>query len=429
MTETILKNGRVWLDGHIQTCDLLIENAKIKAIGQNLTSPTAKVIDVSNQLVAPGLVDLHVHLRDPGQTAKETIKTGSLAAAHGGFTTIGAMPNVTPVPDTAEQIATLVARNANEGVVHIKQYAPITKQRRAGALTDFAAMKTAGAFAVSNDGSGVQDAGSMFQALKEAQANDLPLAAHVEEDKLLFGGVMNAGAPAKRLGLPGIINAAETSQLARDLELAQQTGAHYHMCHVSTAESVRLIRQAKAAGIKVTCEVTPHHLLLSDDMIKGDDANFKMNPPLRSEQDRQALVAGLLDGTINCIATDHAPHTAAEKQQGFLKSPFGIVGSETAFSLLYTHFVKENIFSLNQLLNWLSTKPAQIFGLKNTGYLGLGTVADIAVFDLNTATTIETDTFLSKGHNSPFIGQSVFGTTTLTLVAGKVAYQKGGTTK
>ncbi|WP_125981558.1 dihydroorotase [Loigolactobacillus iwatensis] len=429
MTETILKNGQVWLDGHLQTCDLLLENTKIKAIGQNLTSPAAKIIDVSNQLVAPGLVDLHVHLRDPGQTTKETIRTGSLAAAHGGFTTIGAMPNVTPVPDTAAQIATLVARNANEGVVHIKQYAPITKQRQAGALTDFAAMKAAGAFAVSNDGSGVQDAGSMYQALKAAQVNGLPLAAHVEEDKLLFGGVMNAGASAKRLGLPGIINAAETSQLARDLELAQQTGAHYHMCHVSTAESVRLIRQAKAAGIKVTCEVTPHHLLLSDDMIKGDDANFKMNPPLRSEQDRQALVAGLLDGTIDCIATDHAPHTAVEKQQGFLKSPFGIVGSETAFSLLYTHFVKENIFSLNQLLNWLSAKPAQIFGLKNTGYLGLGTVADIAVFDLNTATTIAPDTFLSKGHNSPFIGQSIFGTTTLTLVAGKVAYQKGGTTK
>jgi dihydroorotase len=422
----LLKNGQVYLEHQLVTCDIRIQNGKIAALGTDLT-PLADetVFDCTAKLVTPGLVDPHVHLRDPGQTDKETIATGSAAAARGGFTTIGAMPNVIPVPDDATKVADMVQRNTENGLVHILQFSSITKNREAGDLVDFQAVKQAGAFAVSNDGSGVQDAATMLKALAGAAEAGLTLAAHVEEDSLKFGGVINAGPKADELGVPGIINAVETSQLARDIALSEATGAHYHMCHVSTAASVRMIRQAKAAGIPVTAEVTPHHLLLSDEMIPGNDANYKMNPPLRSEADRQALIEGLCDGTIDCIATDHAPHTALEKAKGLCGSPFGITGSETAFDTLYTTFVQgaQPRFTLTQLLNWMTAAPARCFNI-DAGTLLPGAAADIAVFDLKMPTTIKADEFASKGHNSPFVGQTVYGQTIATFVSGKLVYRK-----
>ncbi|KRL86746.1 dihydroorotase [Lacticaseibacillus pantheris DSM 15945 = JCM 12539 = NBRC 106106] len=426
----ILQNGRGILGDRELNVDVRIEGGRIAALGDHLpVGPTDEVLDCTGKVVTPGLVDLHVHLRDPGETEKETISTGTMAAAHGGFTTVGAMPNVVPVPDDADGIAAIRGRNCREGHVRVYQYASITRNRTAGQLVDFEAVAQAGAFAVSNDGSGVQDAATMYAAMRGAAQAGLPLAAHVEDDGLKNGGILNAGLRAKELGVPGVYHVVETAQLARDLALAQATGVHYHVCHVSTATSVDLIRRAKAAGVNVTAEVTPHHLLLTDSMIPdGPEAvNYKMNPPLRTERDRQALIAGLLDGTIDCIATDHAPHTAAEKARGLVDAPNGIVGSETAFSTLYTHFVrgKDARFTLAQLVHWMSSAPAAAFNLP-VGQLLPGAPADLAVFDTEHEAVINADDFYSKGHNSPFVGWHVYGATVATIVAGKVVYIKEG---
>lgn len=425
--QTLLKDGLVYHDGKLTKQDVLISADKIVALGQDLDrlAPAANVIDLAGKLVAPGLVDVHVHYRDPGLTYKETIATGSKAAAHGGYTTVCAMPNVKPVPDSPELMEKMIAKNQADGKVHIKQYSAITKDLKSEELVDFAAMKAAGAFAFSNDGCGVQTAGVMYQAMKAAADLDMAIVAHVEDNSLLFGGVMNAGKRADELGLPGILGISESSQIARDLLLAKQTGVHYHVCHVSTKESVELVRLAKAHGINVTCEVAPHHLLLADEDIPANDGYYKMNPPLRAKADQKALIAGLLDGTIDMIATDHAPHSIDEKTGDMLHASFGITGSETAFSLLYTKFVKEGIFSLEQLLNWLSINPAKAFGLA-AGSLLPGNTADIAVFELDKKSVLKESDYLSKGINTPFTGQTVYANTYLTFVAGQVAYQKEG---
>lgn len=423
--KTLLQNGLVYHDGQLTNQDVLIEGDKIVALGQNLgqLAPDAKVLDVSGKLVSPGLVDVHVHYREPGFTHKETIKTGSAAAAHGGYTTVCAMPNLNPVPDQPELLSQLVEKNQADGKVHINQYSAITKGLKSEELVDFKAMKEAGAFAFSNDGCGVQTAGVMYQAMKQAAALDMAIVAHVEDNSLLFGGVMHAGKRAEELGLPGILSISESSQIARDLLLAKETGVHYHVCHVSTKESVELVRLAKAHGINVTCEVAPHHLLLADEDIPANDGYYKMNPPLRAKADQAALVAGLLDGTIDMIATDHAPHSIDEKTGDMKQAAFGITGSETAFALLYTKFVKPGIFKLEQLLDWMSLKPVQAFKLA-AGSLLPGSLADIAVFELDQASEIKESDYLSMGVNTPFTGQTVYANTYLTLVAGQVAYQK-----
>lgn len=425
--QTLIKGGQCFVDGRLIKADVLISGKQIQAIGQNLIAEedADQVIDASNKLVSPGLVDVHVHFRDPGLTYKETVATGSRAAAHGGFTTVGAMPNVDPVPDTPEKIRQMIEHNQKTGVVHIAQYSSVTVNRQGDQPVDFAAMKDAGAFAFSNDGSGIQTAGTMYQAMKGAAKVGLPLAAHVEDNSLLFGGVMTAGKRATELGLPGAPNVSESAQVARDLVLAKATGVHYHICHVSTKESVELVRLAKREGVNVTCEVTPHHLLLADQDIPANNSYFKMNPPLRHEDDRQAVIQGLLDGTIDMIATDHAPHSTKEKPQDDMRGAAnGITGSETAFEMLYTRFVRSGIFTLPQLLNWMSAVPADEFGLKKAGHLEPGKPADIAIFDLTTERQITEDSYLSKGINNPFTGQRVYGTTDLTLVDGQVAYAR-----
>ena len=425
----LIKGGRCFVDGRLIDTDVLIKDGKIQALGKNLVAEDSvdKLIDASGKLVAPGLVDVHVHFRDPGLTYKETVETGSKAAAHGGFTTVGAMPNVDPVPDTPEKMRQMIKHNQQTGVVHVAQYSSVTVNSQGDQPVDFQAMKDAGAFAFSNDGSGIQTAGTMYRAMEGAAKVGLPLAAHVEDNSLLFGGVMTAGKRAEELGLPGAPSVSESAQVARDLVLAKATGVHYHICHVSTKESVELVRLAKKEGVNVTCEVTPHHLLLADKDIPANNSYFKMNPPLRHEEDRQAVIEGLLDGTIDMIATDHAPHSRKEKPQDDMRGAAnGITGSETAFEMLYTKFVRPGIFSLAQLLNWLSAVPAEEFGLDQAGHLEPGKPADIAIFDLNTERKITEDSYLSKGVNSPFTGQRVYGTTDLTLVDGKVAYSRNG---
>lgn len=419
----LIKNGQCLVDGHLQVRDILIADGKIAKIGQHLSAetPVNQIIDAQGLFVSPGLVDVHVHLREPGQTAKETVETGSLAAAHGGYTTIAAMPNVIPAPDTPERLKAMLALNQRDGAVHMVQYATITTDRGGDELVDMAGLKAAGAFAFSNDGNGVQTAGTMYQAMRQAAQLKMAVVAHAEDDTLTYGGVMHEGSVSRRLGLPGIPSVSETAQVARDVALAAATGVHYHVCHVSSAATVQVIRAAKAAGVNVTCEVSPHHLLLSDEDITSDNAMLKMNPPLDSEQDRQALIAGLLDGTIDLIATDHAPHTDAEKAQSMLKAPFGITGSETAFAMLYTKFVKTGLFSLAQLIDWMAASPAAQFGL-NAGRLIEGAPADVVMFDLTTPFTVQATDFLSKGHNSPFIGKQVLGKTVRTLVSGRDAY-------
>ncbi|EPP7188285.1 dihydroorotase [Enterococcus hirae] len=423
---TLIKNGQINTRKNETTpAEIWIENGKIKAIGEGFSEAEFdEVFDAKGQLITPGLVDVHVHLREPGFTYKETIAAGTKAAARGGFTTVCAMPNLNPVPDTPEKLEQVYDLIKRDAVVKVLQYAPITENLRSEVLVDQEAMIKAGAFAFTNDGVGVQTAGTMYQAMKEATKNNKALVAHTEDESLLFGGVMHAGDKAKELGLPGILSVTESSQIARDLLLAEATGVHYHVCHVSTKESVRVIRDAKKAGIQVTAEVSPHHLILIDEDIPEDFGFWKMNPPLRGKEDREALIEGLLDGTIDCIATDHAPHGLEEKSKSFLESPFGIVGSETAFQLIYTHFVETNRFTLEQVINWMATKPAEIFQLE-AGTLTVGAPADVAIFDIEHSSTIDKKDFLSKGENTPFVGWNVKGETLGTFVDGKLAWHKG----
>lgn len=418
--KTLIKNVYV----NQELVNILIEDGKIAAINNEVNESVDQVINGQKATALPGLVDVHVHFRDPGLTYKEDTESGSKASAHGGFTSVCVMPNVKPVVDTPHALSEQLALNQDKSVVHAYQYAAISKQLIAYKPTDFAEMNRLGAIAFTNDGHGVQNAETMYLAMQAAKEANKPLVAHVEDDSLINGGVMNESDAAKRLGLPEMSPLSESSQLARDLVLSKATGVHYHVAHISTAESVELVRIAKARGINVTAEVSPHHLLLDDSMITTDDPMMKMNPPLRSPEDRKTLIAGLLDGTIDMVATDHAPHSEKEKSGSMRDASFGIVGIETAFSLMYTHFVKNGIVDLNQLIKWMSSNPANLFHLP-AGQLRVGQPADITLMELDQPYQIDANDFLSKGKNSPFIGEQVYGKTKLTLVDGNIAYQDG----
>jgi dihydroorotase len=332
------------------------------------------------------------------------------------------MPNTRPVPDSEENLKALQEKIRTKASVRVLPYASITTRQLGQELTDMLVLKEQGAFAFTDDGVGVQSAGMMLEAMKLAASLNMAVVAHCEDNSLIQDGVMHQGERNKELGLPGIPSICESVQIARDVLLAEATGCHYHVCHVSTKESVRVIRDAKRAGIAVTAEVTPHHLLLTEDDIPGDNAMFKMNPPLRAQEDQLALIEGLEDGTIDFIATDHAPHTQEEKEGGFLNAPFGIVGLETAFSLLYTHFVKKGRWTLQQLVDWMSYKPATVFGLPY-GTLFEGAPADLVLLDLETTAKINTQDFVSKGKNTPFNGWNITGMPVLTMVDGEVIWK------
>lgn len=424
MTIKLINANRLLQTNELEKCEVLIEGNKVKKISSVIEDDAAQVIDCDGKLVLPGFIDLHIHLREPGGEHKETIITGTKAAARGGFTTVASMPNTNPVPDSLESIEALFDRINKDAVVRVLPYAAITKGLKGEERTDINALSKTDIFAFTDDGVGIQTSGQMYEAMLEAAANNKAIVAHCEDNSILYGGAVHEGDVSKRLGVPGILSACESVQIARDVLLAEAADCHYHVCHVSTKESVRVIRDAKRAGIKVTAEVTPHHLLLTEDDMVDLDTNFKMNPPLRSKADRDALLEGLLDGTLDFVATDHAPHTEEEKSQPMESAPFGISGLETAFPLLYTHLVKEGKMTLAELVATMTNKPAKAFDLPY-GLLAEGEIADITLVDLNKQIKIDKNNFISKGINTPFNEWEVSGIPVLTIAEGNVVYKDG----
>lgn len=374
----------------------------------------ASVYNSSQYMIFPGFCDVHVHLRQPGFSYKETIKSGTQASAHGGYTTVFSMPNLKPVPDSAEHLKEQLDIIKKDAVINVLPYGAITVGQNGEELSDMEGMAK-DVIAFSDDGRGVQSEEMMKEAMLRAKALGKIIVAHCEDNSLLHGGYIHDGVYASKHSHRGICSESEWKPIKRDLELCRQTGCAYHVCHISCKESVELIRQAKAQGIDVTCETGPHYLILTDeDLI--EDGRFKMNPPLRSKEDRQALIEGVSDGTIDMIATDHAPHSQEEKSRGLEKSVFGIVGIETAFQLLYTHLVKKNIISLERLVELLAVNPRKRFGLEYDN--------SFTVWDLDKKTVINPSDFLSMGKATPFEGEEVFGECELTVCNGKTAYKK-----
>lgn len=416
----LLKNATLLLNNEEQISDVYIKDGKIAEIGQNLNSDK-EVIDCTGLLLTPGFVDVHVHLREPGFEHKETIKTGTTAAARGGFTTICPMPNTNPIIDTPEILRDLNTKIKEDALIKVLPYVSITTGLKGEELVDFKSLKAEGAFAFTDDGVGVQSADMMYRAMQAAAKLDMAIVAHTEENTLIYGGAIHEGKTSEKLGIKGIPAITESTQIARDVLLAEAADCHYHVCHVSTKESVRIIRDAKRAGIKVTAEVTPHHLVLDENNITEKDPNFKMNPPLRGEDDREALIAGLLDGTLDFIATDHAPHHEDEKAAGIETAPFGIVGIENAFQLVYTKLVKTGVFTLQQVIDWMTVKPSKVFKL-DSGTLETGEAADLTLIDLNREYTLDKNEFLSKSKNTPFHGETLQSDIAMTIADGKIVY-------
>ena len=425
----LITGGRV-IDpsrGIDQFLDVLLKDGVVAAVEERIAPPKgAEVVDASGLVIAPGFVDLHTHLREPGFEYKETIATGTAAAAAGGYTTVCAMANTDPVVDDAPTAAFVVRRARETGRVHVYPIGALSKGLKGVELAEIGSMKAEGIVAISDDGKPVVHGNLMRRAMEYASMFDLPVVVHEEDPSLVAGGVMNEGWAATRLGLAGWPGVAESSMVARDVQLAALTGGRLHVAHVSTAASLGAIRQARAAGVKVTCEVTPHHLTLVDEDVarSGYDTRFKMNPPLRSEEDRRALVEGLLDGTIDCIATDHAPHHADEKLLEFADAPFGVTGLETALPVLIDALVATKILSLGRLVELLSTAPARIFGLP-AGSLAPGAAADVVLFSLARTTQVTADSFRSRSANSPWIGATLRGRVERTWVRGREVYRHG----
>lgn len=416
----VLKGGRVFSGGKSFEADVVVCGDRIAEVTPEAAIlPGDKVVDCRGRWVTAGLVDLHVHLREPGFSSKETIATGTAAAAHGGFTTVCAMPNLEPAPDSLENLRRETAIIERDAVVKVLPYATITRRRAGREIVDFAALKPYVA-AFSDDGSGVQDDDMMLAAMRAAAANDCIIAAHCEVNSLLHGGYIHDGAYAAAHGHKGISSESEWRQIERDIKLAEQTGCRYHVCHISTKESVALIRDAKRSGVRITCETGPHYLTMCDADLR-EEGRFKMNPPIRSAADRDALIEGAQDGTIDVIATDHAPHTAEEKSRGLAGSAMGVVGLETSFAVIYTKLVMAGIISPERMIELMAEAPRRIFALG--GGLAAGEKADIAVFDLDNEFTVDPATFLSKGRSTPFEGWRLHGQTILTLVDGRTAYR------
>ncbi len=425
----LIKNGYV-LDPASKTegvWDILIEDGIIREVAVGIQAEAEQVIDAKGCHVMPGLIDLHVHLREPGFEYKETVATGSRAGAAGGYTTVCAMPNTKPSTDRAERVRQLMEIIKKDAVIKVLPIGAVTLDQAGVELSDAKAMKDAGICALSEDGKSVMDIALYREGIAKAKEAGIPVFAHCEDRELLNGGVVNDKSAAKRLGMPGITNNVEDHITIRDILLAMELDAQLHLCHCSTELSVDLIKLAKRKGAKVSAEVCPHHFSMTEDEITEDDANYKMNPPLRSQADVDALIAGLKDGTIEVIATDHAPHGAEEKKQSIRTAPFGIVGSETAYALSLTNLVKTGVLTYMQLVEKMSYNPAKVLGLDKLdgrGTLKVGAVADIAIADPDEKWIIDPEKFESKGKNTPFGGTFVYGRVKMTIVDGKVVYQQ-----
>jgi dihydroorotase len=402
--------------------DLFLADGRVAAVPATLP-PGTEVLEAAGLVATPGLIDLHVHLREPGGEENETVETGSRAAAAGGFTTIVAMPNTRPPHDSPETVGYVQRRGADVGLTRVLPSGAITQGREGRALTDFAALRAAGAAAFTDDGSTVQDDAVMQSALVRARDLGMVVMDHAQDSLLeRQGGVMHEGEYSRRFGLPGIPTWAEERIIRRDIELAEKIGAAIHIQHVTSREGAQAIREGRARGVRVTGELTPHHLALCDADIDPADANYKMNPPLRSAADRDALIEACLDGTLSCFATDHAPHSADKKARGFLKGPFGIVGLETAVGLTYTLLVKNGRMGLLDWVKRWTTAPAQILGLPAPG-LAPGAVADVVLLDLSSTWTVDPAAMQTKSKNTPFIGRTLTGRAVLTILGGRVVYR------
>ena len=419
--KTLLKGGSIFSHGKISKQDILIDKGVIVQISPDIpVSESYNTIILNDIHIFPGFVDVHTHLREPGFSYKETIATGTAAAAHGGITSICAMPNLNPVPDCRKSLDEQLKIIKKDALVNVYPYAAITVNEHGQKLAEME--QTAKyAIAFSDDGRGVQDENIMRQAMTKAKSLGKIIAAHCEENSLLNGGYIHKGEYAALHSHKGICSESEWGPIKRDIALAEEIGCSYHICHISTKESVELIRQAKSRGVKVTCETAPHYLCFNDmDLI--DEGRFKMNPPIRSEADRLALIEGIKDGTIDLIATDHAPHSAEEKSKGLQKSAMGVVGLETSFAVMYTKLVKPGIISLKKLVELMNSNARKIFGIGTQ--IETGQPADLAAFDLNEKYTVNPDDFLSKGRATPFEGLQVYGKCKLCLVGGKTVWQE-----
>ena len=406
-----------------EVADVLIEDGVVKEIKKGIKSKANRTIDAKGCYVMPGFIDLHVHLRDPGLEYKEDVFTGMQAAAHGGYTTVLAMPNTKPVADNADVIGYVHRKAASGNCIHVLQVGAVTKGQLGKELADIEGMVKAGCPAISEDGKSVMNSQVYREGMKEAARLHIPVLAHCEDINLVHGGVMNADAKAEALGLPGITNAVEDVIVARDILLSKETGARLHLCHCSTEDSVRMVREAKKQGIAVSAEVCPHHFTLSSEDIKEEEmTNYKMNPPLRTKADVEALKQGLKDGTMEVISTDHAPHAFQEKNTTMKKAPFGIVGLETAACLTYTELVLGGYLTPMQMAERMSYNPARVIG-SDKGDIQPGKAADIVIFDPKETYRIDRDQFASKGRNTPFHGREVTGRVKWTICDGCVVYE------
>ena len=420
----LIKNGRVLNPSNGQDCvaDLLIRDGSIAEISPQISESADREINAAGCFVMPGFIDLHVHLRDPGFEYKETVATGAAAAARGGFTTIVAMPNTKPAADNPDVIRYVHNKAQSTSKVNVLQAGAVTQKMAGEQLSDIEGMVQAGSPAISEDGKSVMDASLMQQAMRIANQLDIPVLSHCEEKTLLHGGVVNDDENAAKNGLPGISNLVENMIAVRDVMLANDTGAKLHLCHCSTKESVEIVKLARERGVRISAEACPHHFTLSsDDMVPGD-TNFKMNPPLRTREDVQALRGGLRDGIIDVIATDHAPHSQSDKNDSMLRAPFGIIGLETAAALAYTELVLGGYLTPMQMAERMSLRPAQVLGL-DKGSIEPGKPADIVIFDPEVTYEIHAADFASKSRNTPFHGRRVTGAVRVTIAGGEVIYQ------
>jgi dihydroorotase len=420
----LIKNGRV-IDpssGTDETLDILIEKGKIVDLKPKINTDKARIIDASRLVVAPGFIDMHTHLREPGQEYKETIRTGSLAAAKGGFTSILCMPNTEPVNDNRGVTEYMLSQAKKEAVVNVFPIASISRGQKGEELTDIADLLDAGAIAFSDDGQPVQNSHLMRRALEYSKLMNTLIIDHCEDKNLSQGGLMHEGHYSYLLGLKGIPDSSEEIIVARDIILAEKADARLHIAHLSVKGAINLVKQAKKRKIKVTAEATPHHLLLDDSYLESYDTNLKVNPPLRSKENVQALIEALQEGVVDVIATDHAPHAPDEKDVEFDKAPFGINGLETAVSLILDRLVNKNVISLKRFIEMISTNPARILGLKNKGKIEIGADADLTILNLYRETVVDVDNFKSKSRNNPFHNWKLKGAPAITIVRGKKVY-------